>query len=75
MQNDVSCIKKRMTTVRKTIEIDIELSNTIQELADKQKWSFSKMGAVLLQQAAKERNRKKKNAKEDNSQSNSQNMG
>lgn len=53
-----------MAMVRKTIEIDEQLSISIQEMANKQKWSFSTMGYVLLQQAVKERSRKKKNAKE-----------
>lgn len=53
-----------MKTVRKTIEIDEQLATIIQEMADKQKWSFSTMGYVLLQKAVKERCRKKANAKE-----------
>ncbi len=51
-----------MATVRKTIEIDVDLSETIQKLADENKWSFSTMGYILLQVAVKERLRKR-NAK------------
>lgn len=47
-------------TVRKTVEIDIELEKTIQDMADKKNWSFSYMSYVLLQQAAKEKLRKSK---------------
>lgn len=46
--------------VRKTIEIDTDTAIEIQQLADKSNWSFSYMGYVLLQQAIKERNRKRK---------------
>lgn len=52
-----------MQTVRKTIEIDTELSASIEMLATDNKWSFSKMGAVLLQQAVKERLRKRNGRK------------
>lgn len=48
------------TKIRKTIDMDEALVNGIQSLADEKKWSFSYMSFVLLQQAVKERNRKKK---------------
>lgn len=54
--------------IRKTIEIDEELSNIINAMADKKNWSFSYMGYVLLQQAVKEKYRKR--AKEDRSEHN-----
>jgi hypothetical protein len=54
--------------VRKTVEIDTNLEKSIQEMADEKIWSFSQMAYVLLQQAVKEKNRKKKSAtKEDHS--------
>ena len=54
-------ISQSMTgTVRKTIEMDTELSQYIQDMADEKVWSFSYMSYVLLQQAVKEKNRKKK---------------
>lgn len=59
--------------VRKTIDIDTELSKTIQEMADKVNWSFSYMSYVLLQQATKERLRKR--AKKDNTEHHPPNMG
>ena len=46
--------------VRKTIEMDIPTEGEIQRMADEKLWSFSQMAFVLLQQAIKERNRKKK---------------
>lgn len=52
-----------MKTVRKTIEIDTELADFIQGMADAKKWSFSTMGYVLLQQAAKEIKRKRNGKK------------
>jgi hypothetical protein len=63
MQNDVTCIKKRMKTVRKTIEIDTDLADAIEIMSTENKWSFSKMGYVLLQQAVKERLRKRNGKK------------
>lgn len=51
--------------VRKTIEIDTDLEKTIQEWADSRNWSFSYASYVLLQQAVKERTRKRKNASSD----------
>lgn len=48
------------TKIRKTIDMDNGLSDAIQALADEKKWSFSYMSYVLLQQAVKEKNRKKK---------------
>lgn len=48
--------------VRKTIDIDTTLESIIQDMADKRIWSFSQMAYVLLQQAVKEKNRKKKPA-------------
>ncbi len=54
-------------TIRRSVEMDKELGNTIQGMADKKTFgSFSKMCYLLLQQAVKEINRKKKIAtKED----------
>jgi len=49
--------------VRKTIEIDNDLCKEIEDMADEKKWSFSYMGYVLLQQAVKERNRKRNGKK------------
>ena len=46
--------------------LDMELFNEIKALADKESRSMSSMVSILLAQAIKERNRKKKNAKEDN---------
>jgi predicted transcriptional regulator len=50
---------------RKTVDIDEKLEKTIQEMADKRNWSFSYMSYVLLQQAVKEKLRKKKIGEED----------
>lgn len=63
-----------MNTVRKTIEIDTELADTIQSLADSQLWSFSKMSYVLLQRATKEATRKR-NARKNNTQHNTADVG
>lgn len=51
--------------IKKTIYLDAELINSIDELARKKDWMFSKMCYVLLQQAVKEKNRKKKAATEE----------
>ena len=59
MQEDVKYI-------RKTIQLEPELSNTIEGMAERNNWSFSYMCSVLLQQAVKEKLRKKKGAKENN---------
>ena len=45
--------------IRKTIEIDESLAGVIQKMADDRIWSFSRMGYVLLQQAVKEKTRKR----------------
>ncbi len=51
---------------RKTVDIDENLEKVIQEMANKRNWSFSYMSYVLLQQAVKEKSRKKKIAEENN---------
>ena len=51
-------------TVRIYIQIDIPLAETIKEMAKKKNWSESYMSYVLLQQAVKEKNRKKSATKE-----------
>lgn len=55
--------------LRKTIDIDTDLVNIIQDMADKKTFgSFSKMSYLLLQSAVNEKLRKKKSAtKEDHS--------
>lgn len=57
------------TKVRKTIEMDMELSDDIQKMADEKKWSHSYMSYVLLQQAVKEKKRKRKNDPQEQSNS------
>ena len=47
-------------TRRDTVDMTNELKAEIQEMADERNWSFSYMSYVLLQQAVKEKNRKKK---------------
>ena len=47
-------------TRRETTDMDDELKKEIKEMADERNWSFSYMSYVLLQQAVKEKNRKKK---------------
>ena len=51
-------------TTRIAIQIDLELYKTIQEMALKKNWSESYTAYVLLQQAVKEKNRKKSATKE-----------
>ena len=51
-------------TVRIYIQIDIPLAETIKEMAKKKNWSESYTAYVLLQQAVKEKNRKKSATKE-----------
>lgn len=46
---------------RITSKISDELHAEIKLMADEKKWTFSYMVSVLLQNAVKERNRKKKN--------------
>lgn len=46
--------------------VDQELHDSIKEMAEKESRSISQMVAILLQQAVKERLRKRKNVKEDN---------
>lgn len=53
MQNES---KKKL---RVTVDIDESLKKSIQEMAGAKNWSFSYMSYVLLQQAVKERMRKK----------------
>lgn len=62
-------IQGKKTMVRATIDIDLELKETVQEMAKKKNWSFSYMSYVLLSQAVNERRRKRKVAtkKDDNS--------
>ena len=50
--------------IRKTIDIHPDLVEIIDEMAKKRHWSFSYMSYVLLQQAVKEKNRKKKSGEE-----------
>lgn len=50
-----------MGKVRKTIEMDTDLAKIIQDMADAKKWAFSYMAYDLLQQAVKEKTRKRKN--------------
>ena len=52
---------------RKTVYFDEELEKTVQEMADRKNWSFSYMSYVLLQQAVKEKNRKKVHSPSENS--------
>jgi hypothetical protein len=47
-------------SVRKTVDITSDLEREVQSIADEKKWSFSYTSYVLLQQAVKEKNRKKK---------------
>ena len=47
-------------TRRDTVDMTNELKAEIQEMADERNWAFSYMSYVLLQQAVKEKNRKKK---------------
>jgi hypothetical protein len=51
--------------IRITSDCDTGLKKIIQEMADKKNWPFSYMSYVLLQQAVKEKNRKKKPATEE----------
>lgn len=51
---------------RKTVEIDKELEKNIQAMADARNWSFSYMSYVLLQQAVREKTRKRKLGEENN---------
>jgi predicted transcriptional regulator len=53
---------------RKTVYFDDELEKIVQEMADKRNWSFSYMSYVLLQQAVKEKTRKSKTGKENNTE-------
>ena len=50
-----------------TSRIDMELHKTIKEMADKKNWPFDYTVYVLLQQAVKEKNRKKVAAKDNHS--------
>jgi len=45
-----------------TSRIDEELHKTIKDMANKRNWSFDTTVYILLQQAVKEKNRKKKSA-------------
>lgn len=55
----------KKTMVRATVDIDIDLKDAIHKMAQDKKWSFSYMSYVLLQQAIKERSRKRKSPKND----------
>lgn len=48
--------------IRRTIDFDQELFDKINEICFDKAWSFSYTSFILLQQAVKERNRKKKRA-------------
>ena len=50
-----------------TARIDTELHKNIKEMADNRNWSFDYMVYVLLQQAVKEKNRKKVHSASENS--------
>jgi predicted transcriptional regulator len=50
--------------IRATTDMDDDLKKEIKEMAQKNNWAFSYMCYILLQQAVKERKRKRKNAKE-----------
>lgn len=49
-----------MSVIRITVTVSEELGTEIQELAVKEKRKPASMAAILLEQAIKERNRKKK---------------
>lgn len=53
-------------TLRKTIELDTDLYDTIEAMAKEKGWSFSYMSYILLQYAIKEKHRKKKNSSQNN---------
>lgn len=53
--------------VRKTVEMDVQLAESVQKMADGKNWSFSYMSYVLLQQAVKEKLRKSKNGQSEES--------
>ena len=50
----------KKTMLRATTDMDLELKDTIHGMAKEKNWSFSYMCYVLLNQAVKEKNRKKK---------------
>ena len=52
--------ESREFETRNTIYMDSDLKKEIWRMAQEKKWSFSYMSYVLLQQAVKEKNRKKK---------------
>ena len=45
--------------IRRTVDFDQDLFDFIEDMMKKRKWSFSYTCYVLLQQAVKEKNRKK----------------
>ena len=51
------------------------LGNAVAEIAIRDNRTFSQTVALLLQQSVKERNRKRKNAKKDNTQHNPNDLG
>lgn len=46
--------------------VDEEVYNEIKDMAEKDRYTMSQMAAILLEQAVKNRLRKRKNAKENN---------
>jgi hypothetical protein len=51
--------------IRRTIDLDQELHTEIYEIEKSKNWSFSFTVYMLLKQAVKEKNRKKKSSKKD----------
>jgi hypothetical protein len=54
----------KKTMLRATVDMDFDLKDEIHDMAKKKNWAFSYMCYVLLQQAVKEKNRKKSVTKE-----------
>ncbi len=52
--------------MRATTKMDNDLKKTIQEMADKNNWSFDSMCYVLLQQAVREKLRKQSRGTKEN---------
>lgn len=50
---------------RQTIDMDEDLKCEILSISNEKAWSFSYTAYILLKQAVKERNRKKKSGKKD----------
>ncbi len=51
----------------KTVYMDQETIDTILDMATKRKWKFTLMASVLLQDAIREKNRKKRATEKDHS--------